>query len=253
MNSVHEKAKRGIKLIMARQVIVQAVTFGGGVVLARILSPSQFGLYAIATFLVQAFALFGSFGLAPSLIQRKKELADEDLQVGFTLQQVCTTVVVTGLFIGAPWLVSLYPRAPHDSPLQTIWLVRALAFSLYLTSWRSMSALQLERHLKYNRIAAVEVIEILTYQTIAVVLALAGYGVWSFVWATLVRGMLGTFLVYSAAPWRVKLRFDVPAAIHLLRFAIPFQICALINNLSSWITPTLVAGMIGPQAVGYLT
>lgn len=222
--------------------------FGGGVVLARTLDPAEFGLYAITTFLVALFSIFGEFGLAPSFIQRKDELTDRDLSVGFTLQQIVTTVIVTALFLLAPWVVSLYPKSPPE----TIWLVRTLAFSLYLTSWRAISALQLERHLRYERIAWVEVVENFSYQISAVVLAVAGYGVWSFIWATMARGILGTVLVFLISPWKVRLGFDRKVAGEILRFGIPFQLQAIINQMANWVTPTLVAMWLGPQAVGYL-
>ena len=142
MSEVHASAKKGIKLLMGRQVLLQVFTFGGGVLLARVLTPAQFGIYGIATFLVGMLAMAGDFGLAPSFIQRKEDLTDLDLRVGFTLQQVFTTIIVVLLLVLAPWLTHFYPKAPPE----TVWLVRALAFNLYLTSWRSMSALRLERH-----------------------------------------------------------------------------------------------------------
>lgn len=249
MSSVNVKAKRGIKLLMARQVIVQIITFAGGVVLARILSPTDFGLYAIATFLVHTFALFGDFGLAPSLIQRKTELSEHDLQVGFTVQQIFTTIVVIALLVSAPWLVMLYPKAPPE----TLWLVRSLAVSLYLTSWRTISALQLERHLSYDRLARVEVVENLSFQGIAVVLAIMGFGVWSFVWATLVRGILGTVCLWAAAPWKARFAFDRTIAVDILKFGIPFQATRLLNNVGNWVGPLVVGSYIGSHAVGYLT
>jgi O-antigen/teichoic acid export membrane protein len=247
--NIHAKARRGIKLLLVRQIFLQIFTFSGGVILARVLAPAQFGLFAIASFWVGILALVGDFGLAPSFIQRRSELTERDLQVGFTLQQIMTTVVVLVLLLGAPWVAALYSKAPRE----TEWLVRALAFSLYLTSWRSMSALQLERRLQYDRLAWIEVMEAVSYQGIAVGLALAGYGVWSLVCAVLARGLLGTILVYLAAPWRVCIGFDWEVAKGILGYGIPFQIQAITNQASGWITPILVASLIGPQAVGFLT
>lgn len=204
MSDIQARARQGIKLLIGRQVLLQSLMFGGGIVLARVLEPSEFGLYAITNFLVGFFLLLGDLGLAPSFIQRKNELTDQDLSVGFTLQQIVTTVAVVILWFLAPWMVSLYPKAPPE----TVWLVRAMAFSLYLTSWRAMSALQLERHLRYERFIWVEVLENFSFQITAVVLALTGYGVWSFIWAVLVRGVLGTGLIYSIAPWPVRFGFN---------------------------------------------
>lgn len=249
MTNIHSKAARGIKLLMGRQVLVQLLTFVGGIILARKLDPAQFGLYGIATFLVTVFALIGDFGLAPSFIQRKNEVTERDLQVGFTMQQSLIGMLVVLLYLLAPWLAKFYPKAPPE----TVWLVRALAFTLFIDSWRTMSALQLERHLAYHKLAVVEVVETLSYQGIAVVMALCGFGVWSFVCAALVRGLLGTMLVYLAAPWKVRFMFDYQIAKHILKFGLPFQLATIINSVSGWVTPVVVASMIGPQAVGYLT
>jgi len=249
MKDVHARASKGIKLLLGRQVLLQIVTFAGSVILARVLNPAQFGLFAIAMFLVGTFSLLGDFGLAASLIQRKEDLSEQDLRVGFTLQQALTSAIVAILLIAAPFLARLYPKAPPE----TVWLVRMLAFNLYLTSWRSMSALQLERQMRYDRLARIEVAEALLYQVIVVGLALTGHGIWSLVWATLAQGCVGTLLVYLAAPWRVRLSYDPNIARSILRFGVPFQLNVLINSVGNWVTPTLVAGLIGPQAVGYLT
>lgn len=234
---------------MGRQVLLQTLTFGGGIVLARVLEPAQFGLYVIASFLVSAFALFGDFGLAPSLIQRKEELTELDLHVGFTLQQIVTSVIVVLLLALAPWLAHLYPKAPPE----TVWLVRALAFNLYLTSWRTMSALQLERHLNFDRLARIEVLEVLIYQGTAVGLVLTEHGVWSYVYAMLASGLLGNLLVYGASPWRIRFAYDKSIARQILHFGIPFQLQSISNSVGGWVTPLLVGSLIGPQAVGYLS
>jgi PST family polysaccharide transporter len=213
------------------------------------LRPSEFGLYAIATFIVEILGLFGNFGLAPSFIQRRREPTDDDLAVGFTLQQIVATVLVGVIVVIAPWVMALFPGAPDGSS----WLIRALAFSLYLTSWRSISALQLERRLRYDRLAWIEVIEALSFQATAVTLAALGHGVWSFGVAALVRGVLGTVLVYLAAPWPVRLKLDRRVTREILGFGVPFQLQILANQAGNWVTPLFVGTVVGTQGVGFLT
>jgi PST family polysaccharide transporter len=234
--------------MLIRQVGLQIVTFAGGVLLARTLAPAQFGLFGIVNVLVGIVALFGDVGLAPALIQRKTELSERDLQVGFTLQQIATTVVVVLLWFAAPLITSHYPKAPEGMT----WLIRALASSLYLTSWRAMSALQLERRLTYNALAWIEVIEALSYQITAVGLALLGAGTWSLVWAVLLRGVLGTGLVFAAAPWRIRLGYDGSIARQMLRYGIPYQLQNVVVHAGDWMIPVLVGGALGPQAVGFV-
>ena len=249
MQEYRSKAKRGVTLLMTRQGLSLLVSLVGGIILARVLRPEEFGLYVIAMFLVSTFALIGDFGMAPSFIQRKAELTDHDICVGFTIQQVLTTAIVILLFVFAPLLARLYPKAPPE----TVWFVRALSFNLYLTSWHSMSAVQLERHLNYDQLARIELLETVTFQAVAVTCALLHLGTWSYVAACLAQGFLGTALIYLACPWRVGFAFDRKTATELARFGGPFQLQLVLNSFGTWVTPLLVGGVIGPGAVGFLT
>lgn len=249
IENVNVRVRRSIKTLLVRQIFLTVLNLVGGIILARTLGPIPLGLFIISSFIISTFAMLGDFGLGPSFIQRSAELTDRDLQVGFTLQQVLTTAVVLVVLLSAPLLTLLYPKAP----LETVWLVRVLAFNLYMTSWRAMSALKLERQLQYNLLAWIEVVEGVSYQVIAVGLVLTGFGIWSLVWAVLVRSLLGAVLVYWAAPWRVRLRFDANITKEVLRFGIPFQMQNLAIQAAEWITPVFVGAFIGPRAVGLLT
>lgn len=114
--AVNAAARRGVSLMLLRQVGVQALTFAGGIVLARVLEPAMFGLFAIAMFLVYAFGMLGDFGLAASLIQKRDEITDRQLQVGFTLQQVVVGGIVALVCFCAEPLAALYPQAPPETP-----------------------------------------------------------------------------------------------------------------------------------------
>ncbi len=249
MSDLGRRAARGIRALIGRQVLIQLVTFGAGIALARALTPAQFGLYFIASFFVATFAIFGDFGFGPSLIQQRDDLRPHDLRVAFTLQLAATTLLVAVLMLVARWLVLLYPHASNA----VVWLIRALALQLYLTAFRSLSVLQLERALHYGRVAAIEVCEATVYSAVAVALALAGLGVWSLAIAVLARACVGAGIAYVMAPWRVGLAYDRPTAQRLLKFGLPFQFTGLIQQAGGWLTPVLVGSMLGAAPVGLLT
>jgi O-antigen/teichoic acid export membrane protein len=249
VSELDRKASRGMRALFGRQAVVQVLTLGAGVVLARVLRPSEFGLFFIAAFLVKAVATVGDFGFAPSLIQRREDLNDRDLRAAFTLQLTSTVVLVGVILATAPWLARLYPNAPH----QTVWLVRVLAFNFFLTTWRSVAFLQLERNLRFSRVAVIEVLEAVSFQVIAVGCALAGAGVWSLVCATAASGAAGTTLAYASAPWRIGFAFDRERFRALLRFGIPYQAQMILNSLGGWASMILVGGLFGPRGVGLLS
>jgi O-antigen/teichoic acid export membrane protein len=133
-----------------------------------------------------------------------------------------------------------------------VWLVRLLSLELYLGSWRDMSETLLERALRYERLAPIDVAGSVTYATVAIVTALRGGGAYSFVLAFLSSSVLRTVLLYRAAPWPIRPVVDRRAVRQLLRVGIPVQVSRIVNQAQYWVTPTLVAALVGPESVGLL-
>ncbi|MFT7553589.1 MAG: teichuronic acid exporter, partial [Rhodothermales bacterium] len=196
--NLHRQAQRGVRVMLGRQVFLQGLTLVFGVLLARILDPADFGLFGITTFVVGMLKLLGDCGIAPSLIQRSTEVTEGDLKTAFTLQQILVTGAFAALWFLAPLAPSVYPRG--GEPL--MWLIRVLGINLYLQSWRSIGVVVLERGMRYRAVAVVEIVESVSYQLIAVVLAYLGFGVWSLVAAVLVRSFLGAGMVVNLARFK---------------------------------------------------
>ena len=246
--TVQVLAKRGMRHLFVRQIFTTAVTLGGGVVLARALSPAEFGTFAIATFIVNIFMIFGDLGLGPAFIQSTETPSDKDLQTSFTLQFCLITTVVLLTWGLAPWVVRFYPALGPNA----LKLARTLSLLLYIPVFHSISVIQLERGLNFRPIAWAEGVGMTLYQIVAVTCALQGMGVWSFVLGTFVAGVAGCVLVYHAAPWPIRLRFDLAEMRRILKHGISFQSASVVVMISQWVTPAVVGTVLGSQAVGYL-
>lgn len=237
-----------MRQMLARQVAIQAVTFVSGIFLARMLSPSEFGLFAIVSFIITISNLIGDLGLGASIIQSKEGPGDREFQVAFTLQQFFLGTVTTGLFFAAPAAALLYPGMPGLD-----WLIRAMSLNILLGSWRSISASIMERDLRYGRLAMVETAEVVAYQGVALALAAAGFGVWSFISASIARGVLGSVMAYLCAPWKVRLSADRGVAANLLRYGLQYQFQVIVNQMNTGVIPILVGVTGGEARVGNLT
>lgn len=242
------KARRGVRQMLIRQAAIQAVTFVSGIFLARMLSPAEFGLFAIVSFIITFSNLIGDLGLGASIIQSKEGPGDGEFQVAFSLQQFFLGVVTIALFFGAPAAALIYPgMAGLD------WLIRAMCLVILLGSWRSISASILERELRYGQLALVETAEVAVYQGTALAMAAAGFGVWSFISASMVRGVLGAVMAYAFAPWKIRSRFNMSMAGKLLRFGLHYQFQSVVNQLNTAVIPLLVGMYGGESRVGHLT
>jgi O-antigen/teichoic acid export membrane protein len=248
MWDLHRRARRGIRLLLLRQALVQLLAFAASVVVARMLAPAEFGLFCIAIFVVNALALVTDCGMKPALIRRAAAVTERQLTTSFTLRLALVTLVVLLLWLAAPSIVALYPGAPPELG----WLVRVCALDLYLRAWRAVSEIRLERELRYEHFAVIDVAGSVVHHAVAIGLLVLGWGVRSLVLALLVASLLRTGLLYRARPWRVRLGLDPAAARELVRAGLPLQASQAVNQAQNWVTPTVVGVLAGPEAVGLL-
>ncbi|OGD57018.1 hypothetical protein A3E73_01740, partial [Candidatus Beckwithbacteria bacterium RIFCSPHIGHO2_12_FULL_47_17] len=247
LNEISHRAVSGVMVLTVRKFLLKAVNYLGSIILARLLLPEIFGIFAIVSFIITFFGFFSDVGLGAALIQKKDKLSSKDLAVTFTLQQILV-VTVTGLI----WLAAPFFANKYQLGLQGIWLLRIFSLSLFLTSLKTIPSILLERQLQFKRLIWPEVVEVISFQIIAVTLAYMGLGVWSFILALLVRSLLGTIVLFYLSPWRISFAWDKPIAKRLVSFGIPYNLNGFIATIKDAVMPIFVGAVSGAAAVGYL-
>lgn len=246
-NIVVRKAVYSVMALGLRQALTVGMGFLGGILLARLLSPTEFGLYAIVTFLLTFLMAFGDVGLAASLVRQSDEPVEEDYQAVFTVQQILVVSVVILFWFAAPWVASAYHLPSRDR-----WVFRLVDLSLLCTSFQVIPAARLERHLFFDKLAIVEVAMAFIFYSTVVGLASKGVGTLSFGVAMLARSLTGAILVNWIGPWRPRWRWDWERARTHLKFGVPYQGIALISLATSSFSPFFIGLLLGAGAVGYI-
>ena len=177
-------------MLIVRQLIMQGFNIGGGVLLARMLTPEAFGLYAIVTFFLAFLVAFGDAGLAASLIRSRDEPTEKDYNVIFTMQLLFVGIAGGIFWVLSPWIAQAYTLEVADA-----WVFRLMALSLIVTSFVVIPQVRLERELRFDRIAVVEITQAIVFNVIAVGMAWYGYGPISFGIAMLCRAITGAVLL----------------------------------------------------------
>lgn len=232
-----------------RQIALRAIGFISiNIILAKILSVETLGIFNIATSIVNFFFFFSDIGLAASLIQKKSDVNHLDIKTSFTIQQILVTILSILIILGAPILGQFYKLGPDG-----IWLIRVLGISFFLSSLKVIPSVLLERELKFHILVIVEVAEALIFNTLLIVLAYERQGIWSFSVATLAQGLTGVILIYALAPVKVGFGISKQAARELLSFGIPYQLNSLLALLKDQLVPLVVAKIVGPLGIGYIT
>ncbi len=244
---IGKRASRGVLYLLFRYGGVQVTGLAANIALSRLLDPSAFGVYAITLFVLVLMTYLSDFGLGPALLQKKAAVTDTDLSTVFTAQQVIVGALLVVVVIAAPALSDLYHLGSTG-----VWYFRAIALAGMLTSLKTVPTIVIERQLLYGRLAIIDVLEIVTFQSTAVTLAYLHQGPWSFIWAVLVSKALGCALSYALSGWRPAVRFVRSAFGDLWRFAAPFQLTWITYLLRDYMIPILGGVLVGTADVGYL-
>jgi O-antigen/teichoic acid export membrane protein len=244
-SEVLRRALRGATAIGVRQAVAQGLNVAGGVVLANLLSPVEFGLYGIAVFLMHVLAAFGDVGLGGSLIRESETPSEEDYRAVFTAQQALVAVFVLVGFLSMDAIAALFRAEEMIGGL-----IGAALVAIVLTSFHVIPAVRLERELRFERLAAVEIGQALAFNGTAVAAAAWGRGGEAFAWALVARALAGAVLVQFASPWLPAWRLDAARVRARLRFGLPYQGTLFINLLRESLTPLFVGIVLGEAAVG---
>jgi O-antigen/teichoic acid export membrane protein len=243
-----KKSLKGMSALFVRQILVKVIFFAGNIILARLLAPEIFGIYAIVNFVVTFFSTFGDVGIGAALIQKKGELNREELSTTFWLQQMLVWLVVGVVVLIAPLALKVYPSLPPVG----VWLIRAMAVSFLFSSLKTIPAILMERDIDFKRIAWVDITENLAFQAVAISCAFMGLEAWSFILAAITRSLLGAVIIYALSSWRPSFHYRFESVKGLVRFGLPYQGNQLLNFVKDAVTPLFVGVYAGAAAVGYV-
>ncbi len=244
---VGHKTIQGASLMVLRTLVLYPIGLVGEVGLARLLTPVDFGIFGLASFITVTLAGVLEVGLAASLIQRREEPRADEYQTLFTLQLAAVTFLVLLVFGLAPWF---FPLLNFDVRIR--WVVLALLLNTWVSSFGTNSVVKLERHLNYAVFARMDVMRALTYVLVAVPMAYWGAGAWSFVAAIVASSVVKTWVVYRSAPWPIAFRLRLRGMKNTLHFGMLFQLSTLTSLFRDHIAVVLGGPLFGTQAVGYL-
>ncbi len=247
LRDVGTRTIQGASLMVLRTLVLYPVGFIGEVSLARLLTPRDFGIYAIASFITVTLAAVTEVGLAAALIQRRAEASNEEYQTLFTLQVLGISFVVLLVVLLAPWV---FPLLSLDVEIR--WTVLVLLLCPWISSLGTISSVKLERALRYAVFAKIDVMRGISYFLIAVGLAYWGARSWSFVIAIIASTLVKTVVAFWAAPWPVRFRLNLSGMGKTLRFGVGFQMATLTSLFRDHIGVVLGGPLFGPQSVGYL-
>lgn len=249
LQTLAKRAVTGVLSLTTRRIILQLISFITiNVILARVLSVSMLGTFNIANTILGFFTFFADIGLAAALIQKKEQVTRADLTTTFTIQQILAVVLTLVIWVGAPFFASYYQLTDMG-----MWLVRALALSFLVTTFKVIPSVLLERELKFRPLVIVDTLEAVVFNTALIILVFNNLGLMAFIIAAVLRSVVGVISIYILAPWKMGLGFSRSASFQMLSFGLPFQLNSLLALAKDYLVPLVIAGIVGSTGVGFIT
>ncbi len=243
MKTLHLKSFQAFTWDYLGRIAQRATSFGVGVLLARLLTPSEFGVVGMVMVFVAYGEMFTGLGLGEAIIQGR-EIALIDYDTAFFSNLLLSVLMLMALFIGAPWVSSFYGVSSLTP------LLRVLALGMAFRSLSLVPQAILRRRLRFDSLAQVNFLGTLLGGAAGVVLALFGYGVWALVAQNLMVSVVATALIYPVAGWRPRIRFSVRSLRNLMSFGGPMFLASLLHGFYSRLDTLVIGKLFSARDLG---
>lgn len=214
------------------------------VVLARLLFPTDFGIFALATGLIGFLNTFGNLGLDYAIIQKGDAATDEDYDVGMSLR----LLIAVGLFVASVAIAGPWADLFHSTLVAPTSQILALGY--LALPWSFVPATRLTQDLRYRTIAIPNLIGQTANAVIGIGLAFAGFGVWALIYALLLSQILTTAMFSAVRSWRFRFSLKAGTARPLLSFSSYIIVASILGFLITNIDNFTVAFFWGAGPLG---
>lgn len=243
MSSVKEDTLKSVKWTAIEKVSVQGIQFVLGLIMARLLTPEDYGTVGMLAIFIAVSQTFIDSGFSNALI-RKLDRTEDDYCTAFYFNIFIAIVCYVGLFISAPW-ISLFFKAPI---LKAI--LRVQSISLIINSIMGVQVAKLTADLDFKALAKRNVVSSLSSGIIGVILAYAGFGVWALVAQTLVQNIINLVIISTYCMWIPRRPFSRDSFSYLWGYGSKMLASGLLNTIYGNLTPIIIGRFFSAKDLG---
>lgn len=246
MAAIKDKALKGLAWSFIDNFSKQIFGFVIGIILARLLSPSEFGIIGIIMVIIAICQTFIDSGFALALI-RKDECEDIDYSTVFIFNLLFSVVLYFVLFLISPFISDFF-----DEPKLSV-LIQVSGLAIVLGSFSIIQRVRLTRELNFKLQTQVTLGATLVSGAIGIGMAYLGYGVWSLVARILVEILMTSLLLIIFNRWMPSLNFSSSVFKSLFAFSNNLLVSSLINTLYKNVYFVVIGKYFSTATLGYYT
>ena len=221
--SLSERSLSAIVWAVLDKLSGSVVSFVVTILLARLLSPEDFGLVAMVMIFFEFSAVFVESGFSTALI-REKTISEADKSTTFIFNLIASVVLYGVLFTSAPYIAAFF-----DQPLLTL-IIRIMGISLIVNAFSIVQHSVLIQQIDFKTQTIVRSAAVVVSGGVAVVLAFKGWGVWSLVARYALLDLMTTILFWVLGRWRPSMQFNRESFRRLFGFGSKILAAAVLDR-----------------------
>ena len=228
----------------SERTAAQGVSFVVSIVLARMLTPEDYGLVGLITVFISIATVFVSSGFGSALIQ-KENVTQTDYSSVFFFSIVMGVVMYVSLFFTAPVIANFYKEPSLIS------IIRVLALSLIIGGINSVQQAYVSRTMQFKRFFYSTIIGTAISAIIGIYMAYRGAGVWALVAQTLSNQIIDTCILWFTVKWRPTLEFSMSEMKKMFKYGWKLFFSTLIDTVYNNLYSLVIGKFYSAKDLGY--
>lgn len=222
------------------------LAFVGNLVLARFLTPEDFGLVGMLTIFISLSETFIDSGLGAALIQ-KDEPSDVDYSTVFWTNISVSVFFYIILFFSAPLIAKFYDMQILEK------ILRIKGIVLIIQALRIIQTTKFRKNLNFKSLSIIYFISSLVSTIVSIVLAFLGFGVWCLVAKTLLESSIRTVVIIIVGKWKPLFKFSWQSFKSLFSYGGVMLLTSLVLKLYSNMQALIIGKAFSAKELGYYT
>lgn len=244
--NLKDKTVKGVGWSAADNVAQYAVSFVVSIVLARLLSPDDYGLIGIISIFTAICTSLINAGFTTALI-RKKDATDDDYNTVFLVNLGMSLLLYIIIFICSPLIASFFRSE------ELISLTRVASFGMIIGALALVQQTRLTKRINFKSQTKITIVASVISGVVGIVMALLGYGVWALVVQHLTSQAIRTILLWIVNKWMPVLKFSKASFHELFGFGWKMMVSGLLDTIWKQLSQVVVGRFYNPATLGQYT
>ena len=238
------KISSGLVWTFGERIIAQIVSTIVTIILARILTPDDYGIISIVTVFISICNIFVTSGFGNSVV-RKKEATDLDFNTAFFTSLIISLILYLLIFVLAPHIAKFY-----DMMSLTL-IMRIMGLRIPLASLNSIQHAHIQRQMKFKKFFWATLIGTIISAMIGISLAYSCAGMWALVAQYMTNTIIDTIVLQIVGDWHFKFQFSKEKAKEIFSFGWKVLVTDLVSTLENDIRSLVVGKCFGSANLAF--